>query len=95
MQTRASLHGVVNMQNSKGSLRRDSNSSHFLIVVMFIVQSSVVDKVVDKTPVFSTVPSTRPVLEALVDKVVDKTPISSTVSSTRPVLEALVDKVVD
>ncbi len=89
------MHGVVNIQNSKGSSRRDSNSSHFLTVVMFMVQSSVVDKVVDKTPIFSTVSSTRPVLELLVDKPVDRTRIFFTVSSTRPVLEALVDKVVD
>jgi len=85
LQTRASLHGVVNMMNCKGSSRRDSYSSHFLIVVMFMAQSSVVDKVVDKTTVFSTVSSTRHILEALVDKPVDKTPIFSTVSSTRPV----------
>ena len=77
------MHGVVNMMNSKGSSRRDSYSSHFLIVVMFIVQSSVVDKPVDKTSIISTVLSTRGVLETLVDKPVDKKPIFSTVSSTR------------
>ncbi len=89
------MHGVVNIPNCKGSLRRNFITSHFLIVVMFIVQSGVVDKPVDKPSMFSTILSTRPVLEALVDKVVDKKSIFSTVSSTRPVLEALVDKVVD
>ena len=67
----------------------------FLILVMFMVKSSVVDKAVDKTSIFSTVPSTRGVLEALVDKAVDRKPVLSTVSSTRPVFEALVDKPVD
>ena len=70
-------------------------TSHILTVVMFMVKSSVVDKLVDKTPISFTVSSTRPILEALVDKPVDKTPIISTVSSTRPILEALVDKPVD
>ena len=36
-------------------------TSHILTVVMFMVKSSVVDKVVDKTPILSTVSSTRPV----------------------------------
>mgnify|MGYP003317602903 CR=1 FL=1 len=58
-------------------------ASHFLTVVMLMVKSSVVDKVVDKTLIFFTVSSTKPVLEALVDKPVDKTPIFFTVSSTR------------
>ena len=50
---------------------------------MVMVKSSVVDKLVDKTPIFFTISSTRPILEALVDKPVDKTPIFSTVSTTR------------
>ncbi len=95
LQTGASFQRVVNIPNCKGSSRRDSYSAHFLIVVMFIVQSSVVDKVVDKTLIFFTISSTRPVLEALVDKPVDKSRIFSTVSSTRGCLEALVDKPVD
>ncbi len=34
-------------------------TSHILTVVMFMVKSSVVDKPVDKTSIFSTVSSTR------------------------------------